>query len=521
MKLTDRHIVCGALVCCWLLLTTTGVRAQSNDWLNRVVRITGSENTRYQLLRQLSDETGYLFLYDSQTLNNDAKVKIRTGEYTLRNAIYAIAGDPNLRISLIGNNHILLHTSENKPEVRIAESMARESEYFTVAGTVHDLFTKEVIPLVTVTVAEYSMGTVTNGEGRFRLSLPDSLRYSTIRISHIGYERLELEVSSWMNKQSDFMLEPLVVPLQEVVVRAINPQQTIRRMLDERKHNYFQSPAYMTAFYREGVEHKKQNVDLTEAVLKVYKQGYQRENFADQVQLMKKRRIIDRQVKDTVVTKIKSGVLSTLMLDIVKNGADFFDIDNPAKPYVYTHTDIAVVDDRLANVISFEQNKTVKDPLYRGELYIDTDNYALLEAHFEINPKYVEKATSYFVEKKSKNFKLTLRGAKYVISYKLQPHGGYFVNHVRGDLEFRVRRKRQWFSSTLNVWFEIVNCKVDRDHVEPIPRADRLSQRSVFSETSYPYDIDFWGNLNVILPEKELKELILNNLMEVTEVSGE
>lgn len=504
-----------------LLSIIAQLHAQNSGWADKPVRITGSGNTRYQWLRQLSDETGYLFLYDSATFDNDAKVQVKKGEYTLRDAIYAITGNRNLRISLVGENHILIQSPEEKPTTRIIETPAPQPEEFAIAGTVCDLFSKELLPSVTVSVAGVSIGTVTNGEGRFRLSLPDSLRSSMVCISHIGYERLELPASEWIGKQGVFALEPQVIPLQEVVVRVINPEQTIRRMLDERVRNYSQTPAFMTAFYREGVEHKRRNVDLTEAVLKVYKQGYQRREQADQVKVMKKRRILDRQARDTVVTKVKSGVLSTLMLDIVKNGVEFLDIDCPDNPYVYTHTDIAVIDDRLANVISFEQKESIEEPLFRGELYIDTENYALLEARFELNPRHVEKATAYFVEKKSKHFKLTLRSAGYVVSYKPLPDGTYFINRVRGDLEFRVRRKRQWFSSTLNVWFELVNCKVDKDNVEPIPRGERLSQRTVFSEASYPYDFDFWKGFNVILPEKKLKELILNNLTKVSEVSGE
>lgn len=516
MKQTAGYIVYRALLCSFLLLLAVKVQAQDNEWLNRKVQITETNGTRYQLLRHVSEQTGYLFVYDSQTLNNDAQVEIRKGEYTLRDVIAAITGNRNLQVSLIGNNHIALRLSEQRSVSRPEAEALPDKKYFTVSGTVYDLFSKEAISSATVGVVEASIGTVTNRDGRFRITLPDSMMHVTLRISHVGYESLELEAASWMGTPSNFMLEPKVVSLQEVVVRVVNPRNLLQQMLDARSQNYSSSPTSLTAFYREGIEHKKRNVDLTEAVLKVYKPGFDQTYAADQVKLVKMRRILDKQERDTIITKVKSGIHSTLLLDVIKSEPDFLDPPHVTENiFEYTHTDIAVIDNRLANVISFEQRKGVREPLYRGELFIDTDNNALLEARFEVNPDYVEKATNLFVEKRSKNYKLTLRDAQYTVSYKPLPNGKYYMNHVKGELEFRVRRKRQWFSSPLKIWFEFVTCKVDTEQVQSIPRSERLSPRTVFSETKHPYDADFWGNFNVILPEDELKDLILNNLTEV------
>ena len=82
---------------------------------------------------------------------------------------------------------------------------------------------------------------------------------------------------------------------------------------------------------------------------------------------------------------MKSGIYSCLVLDLMKQLPEFLD-PSPDSPYTYAHTDITVVDDRLANVISFEQRKSINDPLYRGQIYIDMENNALLRVDFEVNP---------------------------------------------------------------------------------------------------------------------------------------
>jgi hypothetical protein len=59
---------------------------------------------------------------------------------------------------------------------------------------------------------------------------------------------------------------------------------------------------------------------------------------------------------------------------------------------------------------------------------------------------------------------------------------------------------------------------VDTNNVTGFSRKERLATRNIFSETKYKYDENFWGAFNVILPEEKLKELIINNL---SEISGE
>ena len=170
-------------------------------------------------------------------------------------------------------------------------------------------------------------------------------------------------------------------------------------MKENIRKNYPQSPAYLTTFYREGIERKNKFVGLTEAVFKIYKSAYKPNPAPDQVKLLKMRRIISQQEKDTIIARMKSGINASLSLDLIKELPDFLLIDEKIESYMYASSDIAVIDDRLVHVIYFEQKENINSALYRGELYIDTENNALLRAHFEINPKYIKQATEMLVEK--------------------------------------------------------------------------------------------------------------------------
>ncbi|NDW11614.1 carboxypeptidase-like regulatory domain-containing protein [Bacteroides sp. 214] len=498
------------MVCFTLLLTTSTIALSNNEWPNTEVKMESTTDTRYSLLCALSEQTGYLFVYDSEVVNNDEIVSIRKGKYTLRSLIQLITGRNNLRMELLGS-HIALTLSSDENTSSGIPQQQEDVFYLTIYGIVLDAHSREAVTFATVSLTNTTTGTVTNGNGVFKMTLPGSMRHSSIKFSHIGYENKELRVDSLSDTPLYIYLEPRVIPLQEVIVRPVDPQKEIDAMLLARTANYATKPTLLTVFYREGVERKNRNLDLAEAVLKIYKTGLQSDS-PDQAKLIKMRQIRDWQVNDTIFTKIKSGIYSSLLLDVVKNIPDFLEVHNRPNPYLYTHADIDVVDNRLVNVITFEQKKEIREPFYKGEMYIDMENAALLECRFEVHPMYVEKAIGWYVNRLSRHYRLTLKKAAYHISYRAMDNGLYYINRVRGDLEFKVRHKRQLFGSSTKIWFEMVTCQIDNEQVESFPRNERISPRGIFSETNHAYDPSFWDKFNVILPEDALRELIIKSL---------
>lgn len=520
MKIAVENTFHRITVCLLLIFIPIILQADDGNILNRKVKITKSKETVYQLLKQISDQTGYLFIYDSQQINNDKVVKIRKGEYTIREAIYTITGNNKLEIRIIRNHILLRIPSDININITAADkdTIASTSNLITLGGMVYDKINNQPIAYCAIGVNNSTIGTITNQNGEFRLTLPDSLAKNMIKLSHIGYLNEEIEISLLAGQTVSISLEPKVVPLQEIIVRAVNPLDVLNNMMANRKKNYPSLPAYITTFYREGVEHKKKVISLTEAILKIYKTGYQNNAGSDQVKLEKMRKIINRQQSDTIFTKMKSGVNACLLLDVMKVLPDFLiEQSKEESPYIYTHTDISVVDNRRVNVISFEQKKGIEQPLYKGDLFIDAENQALLEVHFEISPKYVAKATPQYIERKSKDINLTLQRAQYTVSYKPSIDGIYYVNHIRGDVEFKVKRKRRLFSTSLHLWFEMVSCEISTENVKSFARSERLSPDNVFSDTNYNYDRDFWKNFNIILPEDKLEDMIINSINQVIE----
>lgn len=502
----NRFLLYLPIVCLTLLHAANAV-AEEKPVQEVTIRIDKSRGSIYQLLNKVSEQSGYLLIYDSQLIDNGKMVKVPVGKYSLKEAIHLITGNDRIQLRIVGN-HLLLYIPEepvpgNEPTT--SAQKPEEERYFTLEGTLLDHSTGEPIIYGSIGLCGNSYGTVSNQNGEFKLILPDSLLHFPVRLSHIGYLSREIEASLLAGRHIVFYLDQKIVPLQEIVVRIVDPVRTIGIMMDRRGENYSREPVYITAFYREGVEYKKSE-SLSEAVLKVYKTGYRSDANSEQVKLLKMRRMTNKDRSDTLVAKMKSSINSCLLLDLPKNPPDFL-LPEGRQQYYFAHTDITTIDDRRVYVLSFEQKEFVKDPLFQGTLYIDAENYALIKARFEVNPNYIKKAKDVYVLKRSHKLDVTPEKVVYEVEYK-PVNNIYYMSHIRGDLDFRVKKKNRMFSSNMHMWFEMVNCKVDTTEVKRFRNDEKIATYNIFAETHYTYDEKFWGNFNVILPEENLKKLI-------------
>lgn len=305
--------------------------------------------------------------------------------------------------------------------------------------------------------------------------------------------------------------------MQEVVIRRSDPRKLLREMIERRERNYSHSPVYLTTFYREGVQLKNKFQNLSEGVFKVYK-TFSSSLLPDQVKLLKMSRLSNVEVKDSLLVKVKSGIQACLQMDLIKDMPAFMipDIENNA--YVYTSEGMTFLDNRFVNIVHFEQRKGITEPLFCGELYLDSETCALLQARLEVHPKYVKDAAGMFVERRTRNIRMNPQKVVYTISYKPW-QGTYYIHHIRGDLYFKVKHRGMLFGSRdLHIWFEMITCKVDTEQVTAFPRIDRLSTRTIFSDTNFKYDENFWKEFNVIPLEAEISKLIEKVSLKIEEI---
>ena len=107
---------------------------------------------------------------------------------------------------------------------------------------------------------------------------------------------------------------------------------------------------------------------------------------------------------------------------------------------------------------------------------------------------------------------------KYTVNYR-RINERYFLNHVRGDLNFNARQKRKLFSTSFNVFFEFAVTDINLVNVTRFEREETAPIHSIFSRTITSYDPVFWENQDFLKPEDNLLHALKNMKVRLQEFS--
>jgi hypothetical protein len=307
------------------------------------------------------------------------------------------------------------------------------------------------------------------------------------------------------------------ISIPEIIIKNQNPLEIVLKTLKAIPHNYGDTPVLMTGFYREGVLKKSELQTYSEAILQIYKSAYSGTLYADQIKVYKSRKIENTNSSDTLAIRLKAGLSTCLDLDGAKNIFDFLNRESMSD-YSYRMTDIVTYDDESAYAIEFEQHENVELPLFKGTIYINTVDYGILNAEFEINPKMISKMKDFFISTSTHGFDTWPVSVKYSVSYR-KMNNRYFLNHVRGDLVFSSNQKKKLFHSQFKVFFELAITEMQLNNVTRFDREELAPVHSVFSETIKSYDPLFWGNQDFLRPEDNLLRALRNMNVKLQEFS--
>jgi hypothetical protein len=276
--------------------------------------------------------------------------------------------------------------------------------------------------------------------------------------------------------------------------------------MNKRAENYFNDQTLMSAFYRETIKKKRTYVSLSEAVVEIHKQPYM-SSRVDVAQLYKARKSTDYTKLDTVTFKLQGGPYTTLYLDIMKNPEMIFTEDMIGN-YEFTLENITKVNDRLIYVLGFKQRPHVTEPLYFGKLFIDTESLAITSATFNLNVADKEKVSEMFIKRKPAGARVYPTMASYHIDYR-EKDGKWYYGYSRGQITFKVDWRRRLFNTYYESTIEMAVTDWEKTNDKQVKLADRMKTSVVMSdEISGFADRQFWGEYNVIEPEKPIENAI-------------
>ncbi|MEA1785003.1 carboxypeptidase-like regulatory domain-containing protein [Arenibacter sp. GZD96] len=375
-------------------------------------------------------------------------------------------------------------------------------------GEVIDKENKTSLVFATLSLEETNISTVTNTEGQFLLKIPQNITNGNIVVSFLGYKSAVVALSDLKPERNKIALEVSVTELPEVSLEI--PKDAANLVLETLKRkgeNYFSDPTLMTAFYRETIKKRRKNVSLSEAVVNIYKTPYNSER-KDVMQLYKSRKSTDYSKMDTLALKLQGGPFNTLFVDVMKYPEYIFSSET-INDYLFSYDYSTRVNDRLIYVINFVQRPELIEPMYKGKLYIDVENKILTSAIYSLNITDSELAAKMFVRKKPANVKVWPTDVAYRVDYR-EKDGKWYYGYSNVLLEFKVNWANRLFNSVYSLTSEMAVTDWEKNLGDaPLRNRERLKSSIILSDEAIGFaDPDFWGEYNIIEPEKSIESAI-------------
>lgn len=391
----------------------------------------------------------------------------------------------------------------------VAPALAQQSaELAEVKGKIISAETNEKIGQATITLAGSNLSTVSNIEGEFSLKIPKNEAQQELIVQAIGYKQQAISLPKNLTKSLRITLDSNVINLDAAnIVAYTDAKELVKRVFKNRKENYLNEQTLMTAFYRETIKKRSKNASLAEAVVNIYKQPYGN-NRQDQIKMLKSRKDTDYSRLDTIALKLQGGPFSTLFVDVIKYPEYIFTPET-MEAYIFKFDNLTEINGENVFVVRFKQRNDVISPLYEGNLYIGATNLALVKATFSLKLINLKEINEMFVRSKPSNVKIKPRKLSYEVNYR-QKDGKWLYGYSKADLSFEVKKQRKLFKSIYTLSCEMA--VTDWQMASPTNGWEddlNIDEYIIMADQNVGFgDPDFWGEYNVIEPEKSIESAI-------------
>ena len=302
-------------------------------------------------------------------------------------------------------------------------------------------------------------------------------------------------------------LEPNTNTLAEVIIRANDPRVIVQEALRKVDVNYLTTGSMLTGFYRETAQKGRRYINISEAIIDIYKTSYKgRSVDRDRVQIYKGRKLLSQKASDTLAIKLLGGPNLSVYVDVVKN-PDLLLSPEILPYYAFRMEESTMLNDRPHYVISFASAVILPYALYEGKLFIDKERLSFSRAEFALNMDDQVKATEAILRRKPFGLRFKPLEVSFLVTYKEQ-EGITHLSYIRNEVRFKCDWKRKLFSTNYTVVSEMVVTD-GREAQSGIPYRFAFKADQSLSDKVLDFaDESFWGAYNIIEPTESLENAV-------------
>lgn len=370
-----------------------------------------------------------------------------------------------------------------------------------ISGTVVDKTTHTRLKSVSITVPNTNISTVTNADGYFLLKLKDCPEQ--IIVSCLGYKRQAVKIPQ-DKAELHITMTPATITLPALNVWQNDPASLVRTAIERVTNNFVQTRELQKSFYRETLQKGGRYIDVSEAILSVYKKGYDKGISADRVKVEHGRHIMSQKTKDTLSVKVQGGPMTSINYDAVKN-TDILFCDIIDECYSFKMEIPEELDGKTQIVISFRPQATKNWAMYTGKMYLDRQSLAFTRIEMSLDISDQQKAIQMLLVKKPTGLRFKPQELSTVINYR-----DGRINYMRTYFRFKCDWKRHLFSRSYTSCSEMVVTDFKSNYDGPnIEQRERFRDSDVLQNTIDGFsDSDFWKDYNIIEPTENLEKAI-------------
>lgn len=385
---------------------------------------------------------------------------------------------------------------------------AQDDSVITISGIVKDQKSKKKLEYVNISVQGTNIGTVSNSDGEFTLKIPARYKSDNLLFTHLGYNNHLYPIGGKSIENETFMLTSDSQVLDEVVIRSGDPLAIVREAIKKIDLNYTNSPTILSGFYRETIQKGKRYIDISEAVMNIYKTSYSQNTDNDGVQIYKGRRLLSPKPSDTLSVKLQGGPNLAIYGDIVKQPYPLLD-EESLPLYMFKMEDPVTINERPHYTIRFTPQAIAEIPLYTGNIYIDQQNLTISRVEYSLSMDNRDKVTRIILKKKPPKLRFKPNEVSFVVTYKTLD-GRSRINYIRNQIRFNCDWKRRLFSTSYTVISELVVTDSKPLDMKKAPSKEFFKQNQTLSDKISNFsDQNFWEAYNIIEPTESLESAVV------------
>lgn len=207
---TVKHRIIMRMNIILLVMISTFLQVSATSYAQKIT-LTENNASIVDIFKEIQDQSGYDFIYSHRLINKAERINIHVKDATLLEVLEKCFEEQPFTY-LIKDKTIVIKEKEHSAQHKTSITSTTKPP-IDITGTVTDE-NGEPIPGVSITLKGTSLGTVTDTEGRYILSVPNA--QGALVFSFVGFASREIPIEN--NEILDVTLKEEISSLNEVVV---------------------------------------------------------------------------------------------------------------------------------------------------------------------------------------------------------------------------------------------------------------------------------------------------------------